>query len=271
MHPKATLYLDESGKSSLAEKEDEPFIIAGVILDDSEVSAVEGYFSYIKLKFEIPLDEPFHSYHIFENTQTKLVDRQLTSLSENLAEYISLVPITINITVISKSEFKSALGISSLEDFKGHKKRKEMKDFPYRLMAAYHFGIFGKYLEDKNYIGQVLADSRRGGDSQLLKTLGLCKEMRVKFNQGYAETVRNRIQAISFAEKNFLSGGLEITDLISYVSFFRARRVLSKHKEIGITKIWKSIRQKAEFRRFSQTDVRKFFDIKKDGVHKNLK
>lgn len=172
MSYKATLYLDESGKSSLAEKEDEPFIIAGVILDDSEVSAVEGYFNYIKRKYEIPLDKPFHSYHIFEYSQTKLDNKQLISLSKDLAEYISLVPITINITAISKSEFKSALGI---------------------------------------------------------------------------------------------------TDLVSYVSFFRARRILSKYDEIGVKKIWETIREKAEFRKFSKSDVRKFFDIKKDGVHKNLK
>lgn len=272
MSSKATLYLDESGKSSLAEQENEPFIITGVILNDDEINTVEGYFQYIKRKYEpIALDKPFHSYEIFENPKTKLDDAQLRQLSANLAEFISLIPITINVTVISKNEFKLALGVKSVDDFKGDKKRKEMKDYPYRLMAAYHFEIFARYLDKEDKIGQILADSRRGADAQLLKTLNLCKESRVKFNQGYARAVKTRIQAISFAEKNFLSGGLEITDLISYVSFFRARRILSQHEEIGVKKIWEVIRSRAKFKKFSKANVRKFFEIKKDGVHKNLK
>lgn len=52
---KATLYIDESGKSSLLSDEKEPFIITGVILGDQEAIAVEGFFTYIKRKYGIDI------------------------------------------------------------------------------------------------------------------------------------------------------------------------------------------------------------------------
>ena len=48
---KSTLFIDESGKSSLADQNNRPFLLTGVILDNQEIQTVEGYFNYIKLKF----------------------------------------------------------------------------------------------------------------------------------------------------------------------------------------------------------------------------
>jgi len=272
MIPTSTLYIDESGKSSLAETENEPFLIVGVILDNEEVAAVEGFFNYIKRKYHISAKFPFHSYDVYENPKSKLSDNELLALSKNLAEYLSLIPVQIDIIALSnKSEFNNALGIRSAQDFKGDKKRKEMKDFPYRVMASYLFATFAKYLEKQDRIGGILADSRRGGDHQLLKTLHLCKENNIPFNKGYIKPLKEKINAISFAEKGYLSGGLEITDLISYTSFFRARRLLSSVKNQGIDLIWEVIREKAKFRILKEDSIRKFFKIKKDEVYKCLK
>ncbi len=271
MRNTASLYIDESGKSSLAQKENEPFLITGVILKDNETQAVEGFFNYIKRKYKIPVDKPFHSYDIYENPRTKISESDALALSGTLAEYISLIPIKTTIVVIDKQEFKNVLGIQSNEDFKGHSKRKEMKDFPYRVMASYLFGWFGKDLETENCIGQIFSDSRRGGDHQLLKTLHLCKEKVISFNKGYYEAVRNKVTAICFAEKGYLSGGLEITDLISYVTFFRARRLISTKQNIGLDLIWNEIKQRSTFKKIDEQIVRKFFGIKKGEVHKYLK
>ena len=48
MKNSSTLYIDESGKSSLAEKQNEPFIITGVILNDLETQPVEGFLITLK-------------------------------------------------------------------------------------------------------------------------------------------------------------------------------------------------------------------------------
>ena len=235
MKKSATLFVDESGKSSLLEKAKEPFILTGITMMDEELSAVEGFFNYIKRKFEIPVLQPFHSYHIFEHPNLKLPDAKSMSLADSLAEYISLIPVDIRVVEIDKSAFREALGIKSDENFKGDSKRKEMKDYPYRIMASYLFALFGAYLEKNDCIGQILADSRKGGDHQLLKTLHMCKEKLVPFRDGrHSEVIKKRVQAICFAEKGYLSGGLEIADLISYVTFLRARRMISSKEYLGM-------------------------------------
>jgi len=267
----STLFIDESGKSSLAEEENQPFILTGVILGDSEIPAVEGFFNYIKRKNGIDPDKPFHSYHIFEHPRTKISPTQAKVLSNTLAEYISLIPIEINVVVINKNEFKSALGIKSKDDFKGTRERKEMRQYPYRVMASYLFGWFGKELETSKSIGQIIADSRKASDHELLKTLHLCKEGLIPYNIGYKEAVKDKITAICFAEKGFLSGGLEITDLISYVTFFKARRLLHTVNNLGIDNIWNQIAKLGKFRKIDEIMVRRFFDIKKGEVHKYLK
>lgn len=271
MKDSSILFIDESGKSSLAEKEDEPFLLTGVILDNKEIQAVEGFFSYIKRKYKIPQEKPFHSYEIFENPKKKLPDTQLLLLSPTLAEFISLIPIRIYIVIINKLQFKSALGIRSNDDFKGSEKRKEMRSYPYRIMASYLFAKFGEHLQKNKQIGQIFADSRRGADHQLLKTLNLCKEGVVPFRQEYTNMVKENVTALCFAEKGFLSGGLEITDLISYVSFIRVRRMISSATNIGLDKIWEEVKNKASVIELKEGSVRSFFGIKKGEVHKYLK
>lgn len=246
MRNTATLFIDESGKSSLVEQADNPFLITGVILNDGESKTIEGYFNYIKLKFGIDPNKPFHSYHIYEHPNHKLSNSQLLSLSAHLADYISLIPISINISYVNKQIFKNAIGVTSENDFKGSSERKEMKNFPYRVLAALHFALFGMYLQKNDCVGQIIADSRRGGDHQLLKTLDLCKEKQVPFSAAHLEAINKKVTAICFAEKGFLSGGLEITDLISFVTYFRVRRLISTQKDIGLDLIWEQIRLKAK-------------------------
>lgn len=272
MKNKTTLYIDESGMSSLKEKQNNPFIMTGVIIDDVEISAIEGFFSYIKRKYGISLDKPFHSYHIFEHPDEKLSDSKLVELSRTLADFISLIPAQIQIIEIDKAEFKNALGVKTIDDFRGSYERKQMADFPYRVMASALFAKFADYLAKKDAIGQIVCDSRRGADNHLLNTLNLCKEGHVPyFKKEVTGQINNLITAICFSEKNFMSGGLEITDLISYVFYFRARRLIKANEHIGIHSMWDKIKYQAKLSKIDEDMVRRFFKIKKDGVHKYLK
>ncbi len=271
MNNLATLFIDESGKSSLIEKANEPFLITGVILDDSDRQIVEGFFGYIKLKYGIDPSQPFHSYDIFENPKTKLDDSDLNSLSIKLAEFIALIPAQIHITSINKSEFKSAIGIKSDEDFKGSGDRQDTKQLPYRVMATYLFAKFGKYLEKKHLIGQMIADSRRGADYQLIKTLNVIKQGDTNVRPEYQIAIKERLNAMCFAEKGYLSGGLEITDLISYTSFLRARKMITHFSNTGIRRVWKEIYARAEIKKIEADQIKRFFGIKKGEVHKYLR
>lgn len=269
---KKTLYIDESGKSSLKEIINNPFLMTGVIIDDCEIDAIEGFFNYIKRKFEIDISKPFHSYHVFEHPKTKLKDTELIALANTLADFMDLIPMTVKILEVNKNEFKEALGIRSIEDFKGSKERKEISNFPYRVMSSILFAWFSKSLNSKNTMGQIIADSRRGADHHLLNTLNLCKEGHIPFtDEKTSKLITEKITAICFSEKNYLSGGLEITDLISYISFFRARRLISANVHIGIDKLWKVISKETEIIKVEGSDVKRFFGLKKNEVHKYLR
>ncbi|HSW96827.1 MAG TPA: DUF3800 domain-containing protein [Candidatus Saccharimonadales bacterium] len=271
----STLYIDESGKSSLLEKAEEPFILTGVILEETEKSAIEGFFNYIKLKYGINPAIPFHSYDIFENPQSRLTDTQLASLAEKLADFISLIPIKVHIAAINKRQFKSVLGITSDNDFKGSREKKEMTEYPYRVCACILFRWFAKSLKSNTAIGEIIVDARRGGDYQLVKTLYASKQI----NNGYmdaesARLIADKCTAICFAEKRFLSGGLELTDLISYVAFFHARRKMSSMSRVKLDLIWGEVKKKLyrkNLDKVSDERIRNFFRLNQGEVHKYLK
>ena len=200
----STLYIDESGKSSLLEKAEEPFILTGVILEEGEKSAIEGFFNYIKLKYDISPGIPFHSYDIFENPQSRLTDIQLASLAEKLADFISLIPIRVHIATINKRQFKSILGVTSDNDFKGSKEKKEMAEYPYRVCACILFRWFAKSLKSNKAIGEIIVDARRGGDYQLIRTLYASKETNNEYmDTASARLIADKCTAICFAEKQF--------------------------------------------------------------------
>lgn len=270
----STLFLDESGKSSLAEKENEPFVLTGVILDDEEINPVEGFFNYIKRKYGIDPSKPFHSYDIFENPTTKLSAVKAKALVATLADFLSLIPVKVNIVSIDKSDFKKALGVKSNDDFKGSSERKEVREYPYRIMSAFMFKWFGSYLNKTKGIGQILVDSRRGGDYQLLKSLNLCKDPKGPLTAATTKIIREKCNAICFAEKYFLSGGLEITDLISYTSFFNTKATMNSMDKIRLNSIWSPIKKRlkrTKIYKITDSEIKQFFRVDTDGVHKCLK
>lgn len=269
MNNHSTLFVDESGKQTLAENVDDPFILTGVILNDEEIDPVEGFFDYIKIKYSIPKESPFHSYELFEKPATKLSDGQASALMEMLADFISLIPIKIKVISIDKKEFWKALGVGSINDFKGSAKKHELKNFPYQIMSSVLFEWFAKYLKSQNKIGEIIVDARKGGDEKLIKSLEICKEKDGPLPK-YADLIKERCTAICFAQKTFLSGGLEITDLISFTSFFHARRLMTQMDNIKLHLVWQEIKTKLtkeELHHLNIANIKSFFKIKKGELH----
>ena len=268
-----TLFIDESGKASLVRAGNDPFILTGVLLDREEINPTEGFFKYIKRKYSINENLPFHSYDVFENPKTKkLSDLEASKLVKDLADFISLIPIKINIIGVDKEVFKKTLGVKSLEDFKGSAERKELKESPYHITSALLFKWFSSSLKKDN-IGEIIVDSIRGGNYKLIKSLDSCKDSSY-LDMETARLIKEKCTAICFAEKVFLSGGLEITDLISYTAFFKARKIMKTMDRMGLNKIWQQIKLKMNKKKINVLNekvIRSFFKIKKDEVHKYLK
>lgn len=272
MH-KITLYIDESGKSSLRSDESEPFIVTGVIIKRRDLEIIEGFFRFIKTKYGINTNAPFHSYDIFECPKYKLKDGVLRNLAKDLGDFISMIPIKIQILQINKKVFKNALGVKSFDDFKGSLRREQMKDFPYRIMFAYFLAWFTVDL-GKNTIGEIIADSRRGADKNLIDALDESISPKSVLNSDVKLKIKNNCTALIFAKKTYLSAALELADFISYTSFFKARRKLSEVSNIGLDKAWRKIKKvisNQDIRELSKEEVQEYFKVESDGVHKFLK
>jgi hypothetical protein len=269
---KYTLFIDESGKSSLLSKETEPFIITGVILEDKEISTVERFFIYIKSKYNIDTTKPFHSYHIFENIHTKLPNYKLKKLSKTLGDFLSLIPIQVTVLKVDKTVFKKAIGLTSTTQCKGSKKRKAIPKLTYQLTVSLLYKWFAQTLKSNDGLGQVIVDSSRKYNTSILKTWNLCQEGHLPMINGkLSELIKDRVTTLCFAEKCFLSGGLEITDLISYITFFHVRELITENEKIGIPLIWNVIAKKEKLTTIDEIEIKKFFGIKKGEVYKDLK
>lgn len=180
----------------------------------------------------------------------------------------------LKIYQIDKRKFKKALGIKNLDDLKGSQERKQLKDFPYRLMFAYFLAWFAKNLQNDGDIGDIICDSRHGADKNMIDTMDFSISPDCTLSGEIKAVIKNRCAAICFAKKSFLSGSLELTDLLSFVSFFRARKMLTKVSHLGLNLVWKAIKSKMEKNKIimiSEKEVRKFFGIAQRGVHKYLK
>jgi hypothetical protein len=173
---------------------------------------------------------------------------------------------------IDKKVFKKAIGLKNIDQCKGSKKRKAIPKLPYQLTVTQLFKWFAETLESKKHVGQVIVDSSRRYNTSILKTWNLCQEEHLPtIKGGVSKLIKNHVTALCFAEKNFLSGGLEITDLISYTTFFGVRELLSKNKKIGIPLIWGKIRERKVIRLIEEEEIKEFFGIKKGEAYKDLK
>lgn len=269
---KTKLFLDESGKASLASSDD--FILTGVILQQRYKSIVEGYFNFIKSKYGVNVNAPYHSYHIYEHPYHKLHNSDLKKLSVDLADFLSVIPVDIKIIRVNKAIFRRALGIKSDNDFTGSPKRVSMKEFPYLITFSYLLGWFSDFIKDGNVIGEIVADSRRAADKHLVEALDKTKSPECILDAAVKDVLVRKCTAIRFATKYYLSGGLELTDYISYTSFFKVRKKLGNVKDIGLEKVWKVIKNKLsdnDIHTLTKEEIQKYFKIDKDGVHKYLK
>ncbi len=252
--------------------------MTGVILENTDTDTVAGFFNYIKLKYGLNPLKPFHSYHIFEDDSpkntVKIQDTKTAKqLMAHLGDFISVIPIKICIVSVDKSEFRVALGVTSIKDFSGTAERKRMREFPYEVMSAKLFTWFAQHLDD-DAVGGIFVDARRGGEKELIIALNSFRDPKGPLDNATSKLIDEKCTALCFAEKNFLSGGIEIADFISWTAFFHARRTMNTMDHLKLSTTWKKIKSKLDgqsIMKIGKSEVRKFYKISRNGVHKYLK
>lgn len=245
------LYVDESGISDLTDKMYSNFLLTGLALDHEEDLEMSGYFNFLKRRYHLDQSRSFHAYHLFEDRSCDvyLSDAKAKRISESLAEFINISPIRVCVHSLEKSRLKSFLNIQSDDDFKGSEKQRRDKELPYELLSGHIFHWFADLTKYKNARGEIVAESRKSSDYTLLSTYLRCKNpdaFTTNLIKKSCQKMNTVISSIRFESKIGIRPGLEVADLISYVSYLHLNRRLQKFRKRGLVRVWHAIEKRLE-------------------------
>lgn len=266
---KFNTYIDESGIASLTDLTCDKFILTGVIIDDKEDVQLSAYFNFIKRKYKIPEDNSFHTYDLFENKKYEfyLKNNDALKLAESLAEFIKISPIRSLCLFLNKNDLRNFLGIKDNSYFKGEgsSNRKRDKDIGYEMLATKIFLWFGKCLNQNNGAsGKIIVESRQNLDYAVLKSYLLCKQsnrFKTKRLNKASSSFGKNVSAVNFESKIGLCGGLEIADLISYISSLSIKKQISSNEKRGIPILWDAIKEILEKNKIQTVELSEFKNL----------
>lgn len=239
-----SLFIDESGLADLTDHKYTHFLLTSIAIPNSELDEVSGYFTFIKRKYNLSTDVPFHTYELLEGSK-KMNPSKAQQFVDSMCEFIELTPLKVWAVHTNKKFFRKEFRITS-SDLKGSQKAKEKRGVIYYLSALKQLELFTEFLEDKEKLGFIHVDSRTYQDMELLKSFWAIKQEKRKGgkNNPYFQPSRKRLVSLTFAEKRALSSGVEIADFISFILFARTCRRMSSFKEIQLNTVWETIQQK---------------------------
>lgn len=211
---------------------------------------------------------------IFEDKTSELYlsDKKAEKISKSLTELIKIAPIKIGVLCASKSELKKFLNIKSNEDFKGSEQKKRDKEIAYEVLAAHLFWWFANFTKKERARGAIVAESRKNADYTLLRAYLRCKEQgtfQSAVLKKSCDNMRDTISSIRFENKIGVWPGLELADIISYISFLKLNNRLQKFKKRGLVPVWHEFEKKIEknkIRQIRDSGFKKY--IKSDRVRK---
>jgi Protein of unknown function (DUF3800) len=248
-----TLFLDESGKTSFRDDSDEErFLICGVIIDKSLHEALSHYMLSLKEKSGIPPHSNIHAYDLFEKEEIN--DGPITYLKigqffTRFAHLIEGAEFKTILVEISKKEYKekiskmaSKYGVTVKPVLK-HLKKSQVNDFLYESLTRKIILEFGNFLEKNNAVGDIVAESRRGADSSVLKGFVDSTDSKL-YSEGsqyckWSKSGFERINSLTFQNKKGLSFGLEAADFFAWAYFntnyfYRKQSSEAKNKRVRI-------------------------------------
>lgn len=244
------LFIDESGKSNLFDA-DGHFLLSAIIIDKDLHIALSHYMISLKDKSGISPDENIHAFDLFESERLKVRDRhgrvvkdkngslkhrhipfgRVDTFFKRLSSLIEGADIMCLILRMDKGSFKKSLD-ETLQAKGGdstklarYLKRRNLSDFLYESLTRKMILEFGRFLEEVDAAGEVVAESRREEDETVLRAfISATNESTFKNESRCSIWARNslrRIHSLTFQTKKGLSFGLEIADLFGWVHLNR--------------------------------------------------
>ncbi len=238
-----TIFIDESGIADLTDYTYRNFVLTSVTVDNSELETIYGYFSLIKRKYGLTLDEPFHTYDLLENPAKRLSPEQGKLFIRSMVEFIELVPMEITAIFVDKVKFRKIFSVDS-DDLRGSRDNKEKRGIIYYLAALKQLQLFTDKLSETGSIGYIHADSRTYQDRDLLEAFLHIKQklLRGNLNNLYYSEAKRRLVSITFADKEALSNGIQLADFASFIIFAYLQKQISLFDDIKLRTIWRKIK-----------------------------
>ena len=274
-----SLYLDESGIADLTNTSYKNFLLTGLVMKHDEDRELSGYFNFLKRRHHLDQEKSFHAYDLFENKYSSkyLSEDKAKRLCLSLSEFIKIIPIKIKVVSVDKNLLKSFLRIKTSDDLKGSEEKRRDKEIPYEILSAELFLWFSNFVKKERGRGGIIAESRKNADYTLLRTYLKCHEpnsFRQKSLKKSCENMGRHISSIRFESKIGVWPGLELADIISYISFLKLNKRIrkSQFRKRGLIDVWHQIEKKMEdkkIRSFSNSESSKY--INPDRVRKMSK
>ena len=277
-----TIYMDESGIASLADNGNQFFVLTGLIVEDKTDAEFSSYFRYVKRRHGLDEDTQLHAYDVLEDSHNALYihdNQQCKDLTASMAEFVENAPFNIHVAYIDKEQVRSVLGAPKGYSFRGSKKHKEDKDIAYEALARKLFFEFAKLLKKNKAIGSIVAESRRGADSILLKAY-LDTQDPQTFSENdqsakLAKLARDHIHSICFSGKKSLKAGLELADVISYLAYSEiTKRFPNKRNDRrGLKSAWERIKacaNKKEPQLVAQSELKRVIPDRINEISKRV-
>lgn len=277
------LYIDESGSSAIYEPRYKFFLISAIVLSPEEEDLTSLLFQKWRNKYLTSPNKCFHATDFFENyiagyTRNQLrFTRNFNKAVDELSDMLDYLDIKGEVYFVDMQALRKKLRLnephayknifSNTEEQKIYRENQEAykstvlktigkkKIFlPLALTLknafSFHFGKINIAQVDNPNKGYIHFESLSGADRLLIEQY---HKLRDKVSPSY----KGKIIGINFHTKNSLDGGIELADLISYISFqtlrFKHRRVneyknLAIRSIIQVKRLRKSIREKAKIK-----------------------
>jgi hypothetical protein len=237
------LYIDESGIANLATKGSQYFVLTGLIIEEGVDQELSAYFNFIKKRYKIDGPSNFHAADFFEIQESEVytTDTNAKKFSISLGEFVETIPFKLLVCALDKEDLRKILKLPNGYRFKGSAAHAEDKDIAYEILARKLIFEFARHLSSEKALGAIIAESRRGSDRVLLRTFNDCQEPALFASTKFGKTsecARQKIVSIRFENKQGLSGGLELVDIYSYITYQTLTKRINRLKKRGCVYLW---------------------------------
>lgn len=260
------LCIDESGTASIGITRNRFFLLTAVVISPDQQELSSLLFTKWRKKHLVNPSKSFHAADFFEDFEDDYrkpelkILRHFKAAVNELVTILSIVDFKAKVYFVDLPGLRKKIGVRNVPEFKDEKtldgpqkmdyrrSRKQFEEYlkihhkgnkntPYTLPLLETFKYHLHFLEEeekqdifkRKHKGFISFESLSGAD---VKPVGTFHKYKDKIGSEYGE----RIIGINFPTKNSLDGGIELADLISYISCQTLRSKRRLYGEmLGIT------------------------------------